>query len=150
MRLFTAIGERKMISFSNSHFLLGSLSSYYATNLKLCQSRTSAVRQTPPPSQAQKRNVQDVHCPSRLLSGLALSSAADIPDSRSTSDFLVKSALSKTKEPSQTGKTSRLISFLVFSFLSFSEFFFDDRIFYLHLQVTSSIKAQTRTNEGRK
>lgn len=37
-----------MISFSNSHFLLGSLSSYYATNLTPCQSRTSAVRQTPP------------------------------------------------------------------------------------------------------
>lgn len=48
VRLFTATGERKMISFSNSHFLLGSLSSYYATNLTRCQSRTSAVRQTPP------------------------------------------------------------------------------------------------------
>lgn len=42
-----------MISLSNSHFLLGSLSSYYATNLKLCQSRTSAVRQSQPPSKAQ-------------------------------------------------------------------------------------------------
>ena len=26
-----------MISFSNSHFLLGSLSSHYATNLQLCR-----------------------------------------------------------------------------------------------------------------
>lgn len=127
MRLFTATGERKMISFSNSHFLLGSLSSYYATNLKLCQSRTSAVRQTPPPSQAQKRNVQDMHCPSGLLGGLALGSAVEVPDSRSTSVlFLVKPALRETKEPSQTQRTSRLIKLHCFSFLSFSAFFLDD------------------------
>lgn len=74
--------KKKKISFSNSHFLLGSLS-YYATNLKLCQSHTSAVRQALPPSQVQKRNVQDVFCPP----GLAPCSAAENPASRGSFVF---------------------------------------------------------------
>lgn len=40
--------KKNFFSFSNSHSLLGLLS-YHATNLKLCQSRTSTVRQTLPP-----------------------------------------------------------------------------------------------------
>lgn len=88
-----------MISFSNSHFLLGSLSSYYATNLKLCQSRTSAVRQTPPALQARKRNVQDVCCPWGLLSGLALGSAAEVPPGVLLGLCVAKPALGETKKP---------------------------------------------------
>lgn len=89
-----------MISFSNSHFIFGSLSSYYATNLKLCQSRTSAVRQTPAPLQAWKRNVRDKRCPCGLRGGLALPSAARpwTPEAFLRLLFL-KPALSETKEP---------------------------------------------------
>ena len=54
MRLFAATGERKRVSFSNSHFLLGSLSSLYAANLRWCQSRTSA---------AWRSDGQDKECP---------------------------------------------------------------------------------------
>lgn len=89
-----------MISFSNSHFPLGSLSSYYATNLKLCHSHTSAVRQTPPPSQAWKSNVPDKCCPPGLVrSGLALHSAlrSQTPEALLCL-FLVKPALRATEE----------------------------------------------------
>lgn len=88
-----------MIPFSNSHFLFGSLSSYYATNLKLCQSRTSAVRQTPPPSQVPERNVQDVCCPQGCVVCWHCVQLPG-PATQGTSVLVFsKSALGETKEP---------------------------------------------------
>lgn len=95
MRLFTATGEREMISFSNSHFLLGSLSSYYATNLTPCRSRTSAVRRTPPPPQARKRDVQDVCLPG----GCAVGGSAFSCPGPTLCTRLSEAALGETKEP---------------------------------------------------
>lgn len=86
-----------MISLSNSHFLLGSLSSHFATNLKLCQSRTSGVRQTPPPSLAQERNVQDGRSPwgrAGLAGGSCRAPAAGAP-----ALFSVKPARREQRSP---------------------------------------------------
>lgn len=54
MRLFAATGEKKRVSFCNSQFLLGSLPSPYAANLRWCQSHTSA---------AWRSDVRDKECP---------------------------------------------------------------------------------------
>lgn len=70
MRLFAATGERKRVSFSNSHFLLRSLSSPYAANLRRCQSHASA---------AWRSDVQDKECPPGREPGAGTASNPQAP-----------------------------------------------------------------------
>ena len=79
MRLFAATGVRKSVSFSNSHFLLGSLSSLYATNLKRRWSHTSTVRQAPPPEQAWSSDVQDKPGPRGRAQGAGTAFTPQVP-----------------------------------------------------------------------
>ena len=79
MRLFAATGVRKRVSFSNSHFLLRSLSSPYATILKRRRSHTSAVRQAPPPTQAWSIDVQDKPGPRGQAQGAGTAFTPQVP-----------------------------------------------------------------------
>ena len=115
MRLFAATGVRKSVSFSNSHFLLGSLSSLYATNLRRRWSHTSTVRQAPPPEQAWSSDVQDKPGPRGRAQGAGTAFTPQVPAPGSSVPTLSPACCQDTEEPSCIQRTSRLTKRRCFS-----------------------------------
>lgn len=118
--LFTATVERKVTSFFNSHLLLASLSSHYATNLKLCQSRTSVVRQTPAPRRRRRETCKTGTFPSlRAARWAALGAAAKVLLHGHPCLVFREACTRGDWEPSQMQRASRAMKLYCFPLLFF-------------------------------